>query len=740
MGQAQQPWQGDHGQQAKRPDRGDWDGHQPTGKKGGKGQRGQQGAAQVVDHLPAPDGGNGSVARDPWQQLPVTAHPAMLPLGGDIEPGGEILDHLDIRDQRGTGEDAFEQVMAEHGVVGHPALQRGGEGIDVIDTLASEGAFGEEVLIDVGNRSGIGFDAADAGEGAAIDRCLLADGQRGCHARLQDAVAFDDPQADRINPGAVHRVGHLADQGAQRVARQAGIGIEGDDKAHVLRHIGLADDKAGIGGPAQKAVKFDQLAPLALPSHPFALGRVPQPAAVQEQEARAALHRVAAVQIGDGGLGERDQPDILFGDLCHGIRPIGQQGEMNRAADAGEVMDFELFDLVEQGRRTRQEHRHGDEGAQIGGHAARQFHPRQGLRRDRAGDDIIDYSRGQFAGRPEREKCTGQQGPTGQPGGEQKRRDQGQGKERDGSQIGGQPALPHPAQQPLPQLWTIAQRPFQRPARAADQAMSRITRAVCLAIGCHAQGGVGDGEFIHCRAAGQFLDRGAIGVAGGEIHRAEIARFLQARVDRADIFEEIGPVEFRDDPHRGDDVAHGDIGGALPVQHPRDDILDGRILTAEAIFEPAMQRRFRRIEATQAAGHLRRKDFIQRPAVMRRHSQMQRRGRPACAREAVDQRIGHAALVLRLDDLHGKAAHVFHQHDAQGDGNGPDLADLQRDDPLIGLNEAAQDGACDQAVGMGDIGPGEAKNARVSGEMAFGQLGKLAVIAGRQIFGNLAQL
>jgi hypothetical protein len=37
----------------------------------------------------------------------------MVTQGGDVVAGGEFLDYLDIGGEAGTGEDAFEQIVAE---------------------------------------------------------------------------------------------------------------------------------------------------------------------------------------------------------------------------------------------------------------------------------------------------------------------------------------------------------------------------------------------------------------------------------------------------------------------------------------------------------------------------------------------------------------------------------------------------------------------------------------------------
>ena len=52
----------------------------------------------------------------------------MLATHSNIIAGGKFLDDFDIRGKAGAGEDAFKEIMAEHGVFRHPAGKRGFEG------------------------------------------------------------------------------------------------------------------------------------------------------------------------------------------------------------------------------------------------------------------------------------------------------------------------------------------------------------------------------------------------------------------------------------------------------------------------------------------------------------------------------------------------------------------------------------------------------------------------------------
>ena len=168
--------------------------------EGRKRERRQQRPPQIVQHLSQrrPEGCDRCVfgcRDDPGQELPVAARPAMLAFGGDVVAGREFLDHLDVGSEAGAGEDPFEEIVAEQGVLRHAAGERRLEGIDVVDALAGIGAFAEEVLVDVRDGGRVRIDTAGAGEDPLIERTFAADRQRRSDARLQNGVAVDDPSA-----------------------------------------------------------------------------------------------------------------------------------------------------------------------------------------------------------------------------------------------------------------------------------------------------------------------------------------------------------------------------------------------------------------------------------------------------------------------------------------------------------------------------------------------------------------
>ena len=116
---------------------------------------------------------------------------------------------------------------------------------------------------------------------------------------------------------------------------------------------------------------------------------------------------------------------------------------------------------------------------------------------------------------------------------------------------------------------------------------------------------LGDLELCGRRPAGQLLDRASVGVAGRKIHCGKGAICAQALVDEANALEPLGPVDIGDQPHAGDDIAHGDVGcpaAALLVLHRP---VDGLPLESEALFQPSKRRRLFRILVSQPLCELR---------------------------------------------------------------------------------------------------------------------------------------
>ena len=716
-------------------------------------------APQVVEHLPSPDGRNGTMrgagpvrrsapADDPRQQLPVATGPPVVAQRADVVARGEILHHFDVGGQCGAGEDALEQVVAEHGAVRHTTRQRGLERVDVVDALAGIGTLAEQVLVDVRDGGGVGVDATGAGEDALVVRTITPHRQGGCHARLEYTVARDDPATGGIDACAVERMGHLADQPADGIARQPGIRVQRDHEAHAGGN-GVRIEEAAVHRAAQRAVERVQLATLALPPHPARLGGVPCARAMQQQETHAAGNRaVMPVQPCDAGSGRRQQRLISCGLGGVSVRPVRQQGEVEVAFRAGQMMHLKMLDLLGDRGLAGQQHRHGDQRAQRRGHAVTQVEARQRARAKTAGHAAIGQGDGRIHRRDQ--AAEGKQGQhvaaDAQSGQEADRQGQHEGADQpDGAEVKADAERHVQPHRQGPPRRAIAELRLEGQPGVADQVDAGVGPAPVIAEGRRAaRAGDGEGRDIGLGApgmAGEVFDGTAVEIACREIHAAKGAGGRQHAIDLAHHFKQHVPVDIGDHPQAGDNVADGDVGRTLPAVLVGDDRLRAGAVGGEAAFEPAQSGHDRPVLVAQTMGKLDRKCLGKR-AVRQPHDRLAHRhsGMGAGAEQPVGQQIGALAGHAAADGLLGEAAQVLDQDDPQGDRQRPQLADREAPNLLVGAYEPTQGLGIEAAVGVGDKGPGNAENSWVAGKRPGSELGKLAVVAGRQVDLNVADM
>ncbi len=281
-------------------------GMQPARHEQGQGSNRHHAPAQVVQQLAArqqaepvafPSRSRARRPRhQPRQQLPVAADPARTALGVGGVAFGVVLVQSHVADQAGACIAAFQQVVAEDAILRQAALERMLERFDVIDALAHERAFVEQVLVDIRDHARVRIDAGLAAEHPGKPRGA-ARAQAGADAGLQDAVALHHALQRRIEARAVERVRQGGDEGACGIPRKLRVRIQGDDVADADQGRRVTDGahERGRIALAEQGVERCQLAALALVSHPHPFARVPLPGAVQQVEAIAALGRVATV-------------------------------------------------------------------------------------------------------------------------------------------------------------------------------------------------------------------------------------------------------------------------------------------------------------------------------------------------------------------------------------------------------------------------------------------------------------
>ena len=241
--------------------------------------------------------------------------------------------------------------------------------------------------------------------------------------------------------------------------------------------------------------------------------------------------------------------------------------------------------------------------------------------------------------------------------------------------------------------------------------------------------------------ARQHLDRMAVPVPGGEVHHREQSVGTEGIVDQARALHEGGPVEPREQPHARDHVANGDVHLRLALVLATDGLLGRRPVRGEMLLEPPQGRGRGRILVTQPLEELH-EGGVREPGIreLRHDTRRVARSAGAEAQQAVRQAIGHVAGDATPDDPLGRAPEVLDEDDPQADRDRPQLADRQGLDPLVGDHHPAQGLRVEAAVRVRDVGPGQAKDARVAREGAIGELGELPVVGVGKVVPDLAEL
>jgi hypothetical protein len=251
----------------------------------------------------------------------------------------------------------------------------------------------------------------------------------------------------------------------------------------------------------------------------------------------------------------------------------------------------------------------------------------------------------------------------------------------------------------------------------------------------------GDFELREIRAAAELLDGVAVVIARREVHGREVRRLVQFLVDETHALEELRPVDVGHQPHAGDDVAHGDVGGALAQVLFLEQALGGRALGFEPGLQPQQGRRRLRILVAQAMDQLHGECRRERRVPLLPFRQRRGIRHPAIhAQESIRDEVGFLPCRAADDDALRDAAQVLDQHDAQRDRHGPQFTDGQGFDGLVRVHETPQRLGIEPTVRVRDEGPGDAKYPRETVERPGGEFRELTIEPRRQILADLTDL
>ena len=180
-------------------------------------------------------------------------------------------------------------------------------------------------------------------------------------------------------------------------------------------------------------------------------------------------------------------------------------------------------------------------------------------------------------------------------------------------------------------------------------------------------------------ATGNLLDRVALLVAAEEVHATvDTGRIApQGVLDKAHALDVLAPVDLRTEPKAGDRIRDRHLRHALPLMLAADRLFGGHLLRPEvALDRLAQQRNLPPVLAdAQEQLHDGRDVGLRRP------------GQRASRVRVLQMVVGDQARAARDQNLVGEPTQVLDQRQRQHARPGPELADRQRRDALVGVQE-----------------------------------------------------
>ena len=645
--------------------------------------------------------------------------------------------------------------MAEDEVLRQAAAQRLFKSVHVVEALADEGAFVEQVLVDIGHGLGVRVYAGLAAEDLDEKSGVVA-GIAEVHPGLQDAVAGDHAALFFVVDRLVERVGHYPRQLPRRVPGHAGIGVERYHVLYVLQALHVSGDKAeAVQPPApQQRVKVRQLAALALVAHPHLFPRVPAAGAVEEIENIILMRAVFQVEALHALPGLRQQRGVAGQGLGRRVAEVGQQRELHVGVDIGQVAD--LYAL-QQGLHAPGPGEHGGDHRQrmgVRGDAFRKIHPGQFPGRDGPGEDPVHHRGGRLAGdQQQRQPEAGQPGPARQalfPGQQQRSGGSGEGEQAYGAGIEGQRQRRPPGPQKIPEAQPYAEGTAEIAEPAVGEVVADMRRRA-----------PGPGQILprpgsrhrprrhflfgQAAAVRQVLYGVPVTVARGEGHAGIGAGRVppQFPLHHAQAFHKFVPVCDLQEAQALDGVGDGDLVGGLLVVGRLDKPLYGLALLGELLFQPDDREVEGGALPVQPPHEFRDESVGHRQVYLGHRRDLQDDAAGVLGQHLEDAAgavLGHIPVELGEDHAGGDAPEVLYEGQAYHYRDGPQFTQLQVLHGLVGGHEAGQAPGVQAAVAVGDDLHGDIVDPGAAGQRAPGKVGQFLAVALRQEFLGEADL
>ncbi len=277
-------------------------------------------------------------------------------------------------------------------------------------------------------------------------------------------------------------------------------------------------------------------------------------------------------------------------------------------------------------------------------------------------------------------------------------------------------------------------------AAPIDQVIPDVGRAIVAAEVRDAVAGELDGPggnlvFQQRAAPGDFFHRMAVAVAGGKVHATVHVRRITAKgvLDPAHAFNELGPVGRREQPEAPNAVADRDLVSGLVLVLQLNELLDRALRLVQALLQPAHRQGESLALAAQLTGEFRHESAGQRGLVTNHVGQDDDQLARFLLQHPAGPEVGLVAVPPARGNAPGDPPEALDEGQAKHDRDGPQLAQLERDDGLVGGDEAAEVVGIDTPIDMRDQLQGDAVGAGVAGQRPARQPGKLPAVLPRKV-------
>ena len=260
----------------------------------------------------------------------------------------------------------------------------------------------------------------------------------------------------------------------------------------------------------------------------------------------------------------------------------------------------------------------------------------------------------------------------------------------------------------------------------------------CGSLGCQPHHGACHLRLRLSRAAGHHLDAVPVVVARTEIHVAVgAARVLaQHLLGEAHGFDKLAPVHDAQETQAVDAVSDGNLVGGLALAVGAVQLLHRESLFDQAVLHPTQHEGHIGSVALKVSGKLLHEGIAEGGLGSRQLGERLNDEVGLLLGDlphAVRPRQGQVAVTAPPRDAHRHTTEVFDQRQTEHDRHGPEFAEIQRRNPLVGLHEHAEVLRIEATVHVGDQFQRQAVHAGMPVHRPSGQARKTPTVADRKM-------